>query len=48
MWKRDMVRSDDFFKMKDMVGRLKKQRKNENRETTTTTTSNQGSVVHKK
>jgi hypothetical protein len=24
MWRRDMVRSDDFFKMKDMIGRLKK------------------------
>jgi hypothetical protein len=31
--------------MKDMVGRLKKQRKNENRDSTT---SAQGSAVHKK
>jgi hypothetical protein len=29
MWKRDVLRTDDFFKMKDMVHRLRKSRKNE-------------------
>ena len=38
MWKRDFLRGDDFYKMKDMVSKLKKHRSNEaggNKEPTT-------------
>ena len=29
VWKKDMLRQDDFSKMKEMVGRLRKHRQNE-------------------
>ena len=29
MWRRDILRTDDTNKMKEIMGRLKKQRKNE-------------------